>query len=46
MSARWGTTFFSPEWVLTHLVPEYSVQHFAAGREDLNQDVYVLRRER
>jgi SAM-dependent methyltransferase len=38
----WGTAFLSPEWMLTHLCPRWRVLEFAPGRNQDNQDVYVL----
>jgi SAM-dependent methyltransferase len=40
----WGTTFVSPEWMLTQLCPGWRVLEFAPGRNQDNQDVYVLQR--
>jgi SAM-dependent methyltransferase len=40
----WGTAFLTPEWLLTKLCPRWSVLEFAPGRNQDNQDVYVLRR--
>jgi SAM-dependent methyltransferase len=40
----WGTAFLSPEWMLTHLCPRWRVLEFAPGRNQENQDVYVLQR--
>jgi SAM-dependent methyltransferase len=40
----WGTAFLSPEWVLTQLCPRWRVLEFAPGRNQNNQDVYVLQR--
>jgi SAM-dependent methyltransferase len=40
----WGTAFLSPEWMLTHLCPRWRVLEFAPGRNQDNQDVYVLQR--
>ncbi len=40
----WGTAFLSPEWLLTHLCPRWRVLEFAPGRNQDNQDVYVLQR--
>ncbi len=40
----WGTAFLTPEWLLTQLCPQWSVLDFAPGRNQDNQDVYVLRR--
>jgi SAM-dependent methyltransferase len=42
--ASWGTAFLSPEWVLTKLCPRWRVLEFAPGRNQANQDVYVLQR--
>lgn len=44
VNPSWGTAFFSPEWVLTKLCPEWRVLEFASGRNQENQDVYVLQR--
>ena len=43
-SPDWGTAFVSPEWLLANLCPRWSVVEFAAGRNQANQDVYVMRR--
>jgi SAM-dependent methyltransferase len=40
----WGTAFLSPEWMLTNLCPAWRVVEFAPGRNQENQDVYVLQR--
>jgi SAM-dependent methyltransferase len=40
----WGTAFVSPEWVLAQLCPQWRVLEFAPGRNQGNQDVYVLQR--
>jgi SAM-dependent methyltransferase len=40
----WGTAFVSPEWMLTHLCPRWRVLELAPGRNQENQDVYVLQR--
>jgi SAM-dependent methyltransferase len=40
----WGTAFLSPEWILTQLCPRWRVVEFAPGRNQDNQDVYVLQR--
>jgi hypothetical protein len=40
----WGTAFLSPEWMLTQLCPGWRVVEFAPGRNQGNQDVYVLER--
>ena len=40
----WGTAFLSPEWLLAKLCPRWRVLEFAPGRNQDNQDVYVLQR--
>ena len=40
----WGTAFLSPEWLLTQLSPRWRVLEYAPGRNQDNQDVYVLQR--
>ncbi len=40
----WGTAFLSPEWMLASLCPHWRVLEFAPGRNQENQDVYVLQR--
>ena len=40
----WGTAFVSPEWLLTQLLPQWRVLEYAAGRNQENQDVFVLQR--
>jgi SAM-dependent methyltransferase len=40
----WGTAFLTSEWMLTHLCPRWRVLEFAPGRNQENQDVYVLQR--
>ncbi len=40
----WGTAFVSPEWLLAQLCPSWGVVEYAAGRNQENQDVYVLQR--
>jgi SAM-dependent methyltransferase len=40
----WGTAFLSPEWLLAKLCPLWRVSEFAPGRNQANQDVYVLER--
>jgi SAM-dependent methyltransferase len=44
VNPSWGTAFLSPEWMLTQLCPRWRVLEFAAGRNQDNQDVYVLER--
>jgi SAM-dependent methyltransferase len=40
----WGTAFVSPEWLLTQLLPRWRVLEFVPGRNQDNQDIYVLER--
>jgi SAM-dependent methyltransferase len=44
VNQEWGTSFISPEWLLTQLCPRWRVLDFAPGRNLDNQDVYVLQR--
>jgi SAM-dependent methyltransferase len=44
VNPQWGTAFLSPEWILTYLCPRWRVLEFAPGRNQQNQDVYVLAR--
>jgi SAM-dependent methyltransferase len=40
----WGTSYLTPEWLLSEATPAWSVRAFAPGRNEGNQDVYVLAR--
>jgi len=44
LDPEWGTAFVSPEWVLAQLCPAWRVLEYAPGRNQDNQDVYVLQR--
>jgi SAM-dependent methyltransferase len=44
INPQWGTAFLSTEWVLSRLCPRWRVLEYAAGRNQNNQDVYVLQR--
>lgn len=44
VNPNWGTAFLSPEWMLAKLCPHWRVLEFAPGRNQENQDVYVLQR--
>ena len=44
VNPQWGSAFLTPEWVLGQLCPSWSVVEFVAGRNQGNQDVYVLAR--
>jgi SAM-dependent methyltransferase len=43
-SPHWGESFMAPEWLLSRLAPHWALVDFAAGRNEGNQDVYVLER--
>ena len=40
----WGSAFLTPEFILEQLCPRWRVVEFVAGRNQSNQDVYVLAR--
>ena len=40
----WGSAFLTPEFILGQLCPSWRVVEFVAGRNQSNQDVYVLAR--
>lgn len=44
VNPEWGTSFLTPEWMLVQLTPRWRVLEFAPGRNQRNQDVYVLQR--
>ena len=44
VNPAWGTAFLSPEWIIAELCPRWRVLEFAPGRNQYNQDVYVLQR--
>lgn len=44
VNPSWGTAFLGPEWVLANLCPRWRVLEYAPGRNQNNQDVYVLQR--
>jgi SAM-dependent methyltransferase len=44
VNPEWGSTFLSPEWMLTQLCPAWRVLEYTPGRNQDNQDVYVLQR--
>ena len=44
INPEWGTAFLTPEWLLTKLCPRWRVLEYAPGRNQDNQDVYVLQR--
>lgn len=44
INPAWGTAFLSPEWMLANLCPRWRVLEFSPGRNQQNQDIYVLER--
>lgn len=44
VNSDWGTSFVSSDWMLTNLQPEWEFVEYAPGRNERNQDVYLLRR--
>lgn len=44
MNPQWGTAFLSAEWMLANLCPHWRVLEFGPGRNQGNQDLYVLQR--
>jgi SAM-dependent methyltransferase len=44
VNPHWGTAFLAAEWVLSRLCPRWRVLEYAPGRNQNNQDVYVLQR--
>jgi SAM-dependent methyltransferase len=44
VNSEWGTAFLAPEWMLAQLCPVWRVLEYAPGRNQDNQDVYVLER--
>ena len=41
---RWGSAYFTPEWLLTRITPAWSVRVYEPGRLLGVQDLYVLER--
>jgi SAM-dependent methyltransferase len=44
VNPEWGTSFVSAEWMLDNLTPKWQLAEYATGRNEDNQDVYVLRK--
>jgi len=44
MNPQWGTAYFTSEWLLRRVRGAWDVNYFGAGREQGNQDLYVLTR--
>lgn len=43
-SDEWGDAYLTPEWLLTRVCPEWHMVEYGPGRDEGNQDVYVMRR--
>ncbi|MDP9180158.1 MAG: class I SAM-dependent methyltransferase [Chloroflexota bacterium] len=41
---EWGQAILSPEWLLAHVYPAWTVTKFEIGRVENNQDIYTLQR--
>lgn len=44
LSTELGDAYLTPEWLLTHACPAWQIVDYGAGRNEGNQDVYVMRR--
>jgi hypothetical protein len=44
VDSDWGLAFFTPEWLLEHVTPAWTVGEYRIGRALGNQDLYVLER--
>jgi SAM-dependent methyltransferase len=44
VASDWGLAFFTPEWLLEHMTPAWSLTMYKIGRADGNQDAFALRR--
>lgn len=44
-TGEWGNTFILPEWLLEHLSVNWRLELFLAGRNQSNQDCYLLTRK-
>jgi len=44
VDAEWGLSAFTPDWLSCTAAPHWRVAEFASGRNEGNQDVYVLER--
>ncbi len=43
-TSDWGNAYFTLEWVANYLAPHWSVFDYVPGINQMNQDIYVLRR--
>jgi SAM-dependent methyltransferase len=41
----WGTSFMTPEWLLSHVTPNWSAPLYRPAAIDGHQDLWILRRE-
>jgi SAM-dependent methyltransferase len=44
VNSEWGTAFVTAEWMLDKLTPKWEIVEYATGRNEDNQDLYVLRK--
>lgn len=43
-TAEWGDSYLSPRWLVENLSHQWDLKFFLEGRNQLNQDCYVLKR--
>jgi SAM-dependent methyltransferase len=43
-TSDWGNAYLRLEWVVRHLAPNWTVEHYLPGINQCNQDIYVLGR--
>jgi hypothetical protein len=41
---QWGAAYFTPEWLLSRVLPDWSLRLYQPGRLQGVQDIYVLER--
>jgi glycosyltransferase involved in cell wall biosynthesis/SAM-dependent methyltransferase len=44
VNPEWGLAYMTPDWLEEQVAPNWRVAQFAAGRNERNQDVFVLER--
>jgi glycosyltransferase involved in cell wall biosynthesis/SAM-dependent methyltransferase len=44
VNPEWGMAYMTPDWLAEQVRPSWRVAHYAAGRNEGNQDVFVLER--
>jgi SAM-dependent methyltransferase len=40
----WGDSYFTADWLIANMFPKWKLVHYTMGRNQDNQDVYVLQR--